>query len=436
MKAYCSIRSRDWRGVRRLRMHGMLAIPPPSYTDPIVSATRVASKKVGVRQQRSTRLWMSAGCPTFPPLCSTSCSFSPYHPHFSVVPIYTQSKMSDRSGLKKLNHEDYVVGWICPLRVEYTAALIMLDEQHEPLGQDAVHLNIYTLGSVNSHNVVLATLPNTGNCPAATVMTSMRHTFQELRFFLLVGIGGGIPRKWEDEYIRLGDVIVGKPIGRDSGVIQHDRGKFEASGFTLTGSLPPPPPVLLAAAQTILSKRDLMDQDPLLEHVGRIKTSKRRLARYRFPGRKRDHVYEPSYTHLIKGATCEEAKCDPSQRISRPEHAEDSDPEHPEEPDITIHHGTVLSGEMVMKSGEQRDKVAGPLNAICYECEAAGTLTSIPSLVIRGVSDYADSHKNDDWHGYASAVAAAYARELFFHMPIRRVKECYVPSQGEDILPL
>lgn len=91
MKAYCSIISRDWRGVRRLRMHGILAIPPPCHTDPIISATRVASKKMGVRQQRSTRLWMSAGCPTFPPLCSPFCSFSPYHPHFSVVPIYTLS---------------------------------------------------------------------------------------------------------------------------------------------------------------------------------------------------------------------------------------------------------------------------------------------------------------------------------------------------------
>jgi nucleoside phosphorylase len=39
-------------------------------------------------------------------------------------------------------------------------------------------------------------------------------------------------------------------------------------------------------------------------------------------------------------------------------------------------------------------------------------------MVIRGISDYCDTHKNDIWHGYAAAVAAAYARQLFFHIPI------------------
>ncbi|THX47411.1 hypothetical protein D6D06_09633 [Aureobasidium pullulans] len=82
-----------------------------------------------------------------------------------------------------------------------------------------------------------------------------------------------------------------------------------------------------------------------------------------------------------------------------------------------------------MKNGAQRDTIAKPLKAICYECEAAGAMSSVPCLVVRGISDYADSHKNDDWHGFGSAVAAAYARELFFHLPIDEVKECSVPVQ-------
>jgi hypothetical protein len=44
------------------------------------------------------------------------------------------------------------------------------------------------------------------------------------------------------------------------------------------------------------------------------------------------------------------------------------------------------------------------------ECEAVGAPSPLPCLVIRGISDHADSHKNDDRHGYASAVAAAYIR--------------------------
>ncbi|THX70298.1 WD40 repeat-like protein [Aureobasidium pullulans] len=325
---------------------------------------------------------------------------------------------------KKLTHEDYVVGWICPMRVEYTAALSMLDEEHETLRQDIADENIYTLGSINGHNVALATLPKTGNSPTARVMTNMSRTFQALRFYLLVGIGGGIPVRTDDGPVRLGDVVVSE------GVIQHDRGKFEASGFKLKGTLAPPPQVLLAATNTLLAKRDLTDDDPLLEHLSRIDTNKRRLKKYRFPGRKRDHVYEPSYTHLVKGATCDEAKCDPTKRISRGPSDETLDSQVVEQPDITIHQGTILSGETVMKNGAQRDAIARPLDAICYECEAAGAMSSVPCLVVRGISDYADSHKNDDWHGFGSAVAAAYARQLFFHLPIEKVKECSVPLQN------
>ena len=183
---------------------------------------------------------------------------------------------------KKLTHEDYVVGWICPMRVEYTAALLMLDEEHEILGQDVADENIYTLGSINGHNVVLATLPKTGNSPTARVMTNMSRTFQALRFYLLVGIGGGMPMRTDDGPVRLGDVVVSE------GVKRHDRGKFEASGFKLKGTLAPPPQVLLAATNTLLAKRDMTDDDPLLEHLSRIDTSKRRIKRYQFPGRKRD----------------------------------------------------------------------------------------------------------------------------------------------------
>jgi hypothetical protein len=44
--------------------------------------------------------------------------------------------------------------------------------------------------------------------------------------------------------------------------------------------------------------------------------------------------------------------------------------------------------------------------------EAAGLMDNFPCLVIRGVSDYSDSHKNKDWQGYAAATAASYAKEL------------------------
>jgi hypothetical protein len=57
--------------------------------------------------------------------------------------------------LKKLIHEDYTVGWICPLEVEQIAAMEMLDEEHERLPQLATDHNVYNLGSIAGHNVVI-----------------------------------------------------------------------------------------------------------------------------------------------------------------------------------------------------------------------------------------------------------------------------------------
>jgi hypothetical protein len=50
--------------------------------------------------------------------------------------------------------------------------------------------------------------------------------------------------------------------------------------------------------------------------------------------------------------------------------------------------------------------------------EAAGLMNDFPCLVIRGICDYADSHKTKEWQGYAAAVAAAYTRELLLVVPI------------------
>jgi nucleoside phosphorylase len=49
--------------------------------------------------------------------------------------------------------------------------------------------------------------------------------------------------------------------------------------------------------------------------------------------------------------------------------------------------------------------------------EAAGLMNSFPCLVIRGICDYADSHKNDRWQRYAAATAAAYAKEFLGIVP-------------------
>ena len=57
-----------------------------------------------------------------------------------------------------------MIRWICPLEVEQAAALEMLDEEHERLPQSPVDHNVYNLGSIEGHNVVIAGLHQPGNC--------------------------------------------------------------------------------------------------------------------------------------------------------------------------------------------------------------------------------------------------------------------------------
>jgi hypothetical protein len=49
-------------------------------------------------------------------------------------------------------------------------------------------------------------------------------------------------------------------------------------------------------------------------------------------------------------------------------------------------------------------------------------MNDFPCLVIRGICDYCDSHKNDKWQKYAAATAAAYAKELLNMMDVADVR--------------
>ncbi len=59
-----------------------------------------------------------------------------------------------------------------------------------------------------------------------------------------------------------------------------------------------------------------------------------------------------------------------------------------------IHIGPVGSGDMVIKSGEHRDEIAQPHRIVAFEMEGAGVSEETPCVVVKGVCDYADCHKN------------------------------------------
>ena len=80
--------------------------------------------------------------------------------------------------------------------------------------------------------------------------------------------------------------------------------------------------------------------------------------------------------------------------------------------DPVVHYGLIASGNAVMRSAQRRDELQSALDVICFEMEAAGLMDDFPCIVIRGICDYSDDHKNKIWQPYAAVAAAAYAKDL------------------------
>src|SRR5438045_8616030 len=121
---------------------------------------------------------------------------------------------------RRLRVQDYTMGWVCALPIELAAATMMLDEEHQDLPREDSDTNLYTLGRIGEHNVVIACLPagQMGTISAAAVAIQMRTKFVSIRFGLMVGIGGGVPCAESD--VRLGDVVISHPHMQYGGVVQ------------------------------------------------------------------------------------------------------------------------------------------------------------------------------------------------------------------------
>jgi nucleoside phosphorylase len=301
---------------------------------------------------------------------------------------------------ESLTPNHYKVGIVCALHSELLAVRALFDITHENLNnldipsQDPNH---YVLGRIGLHNVVAAGLPfgEYGTNSAAVVVTHMKRSFPELEYCLLVGIGGGAPSEKHD--IRLGDIVVSKPTDTYPGVIQYDLGKTHENGvFELTGSLQRPPAVLMTAITSLLADPN-PSPAPLQSY---LKDIKMRWPGYKHPGPKDDILFATETVHDSRYETCKQCYGPRISRIYRPHN-------HPR-----IHYGLIASGNQVMKSAKIRDRLRDEHDILCFEMEAAGVMNTIPCLVIRGICDYADSHKNKSWQGYAAAAAAAYAKLL------------------------
>ncbi|GKT43657.1 uncharacterized protein ColSpa_03838 [Colletotrichum spaethianum] len=353
--------------------------------------------------------------------------------------------------------EDFRIAIICALPREYDAAILAFDEiwnddgnGYEPaLRQHSNHM----LGRIGVHNVVLVLLPNMGKVSAANETARLQSTYAGLELAILTGICGGVPSPGTEKEVLLGDVVISESI------VQYDLGRQYPSKFsrkdTVDDNLGRPNKnirILLTVLETQLGLNEM--QRELNQGLAQIR-QKAIDAKYRCcydrPAAEEDMLFEPDYPHKHRNqsycgcgvsttcdeaisASCEDLQCDHRRQVFRKRLESKRKRELGEEGGIAnihesrIHIGCIGSGDTVMKSGEHRDRVAAEHGIVAFEMESAGVWDEFPCIIVKGVCDYADSHKHKKWQNFAAATAASATKALLQRYP--REKKFRVISAG------
>ena len=316
-----------------------------------------------------------------------------------------------------MNPSDYTVGWIAALSLELTAARHVLDVEHNEV-TDNEHR--YIAGKIGDHNVVIGIQSKMGTSAAADLAARMRRTCPNIKFFLVVGIGGGVPSygpAGDVNTIVLGDVVVSSPRGNHGGVFTYDTGAWVEDGqLSNTGHLNGPPSELSAAVGSLRSRHDGSQGTKIPQYLAQMRSKLNEKVRARFEdqGANNDRLYQSYFLHPhdepneLCDNCCDSSFC--TQRSKRGEGAARA-VDTPK-----VHYGNIASSNQLQVSATMRDRIAAEHQAICFEMEGAGVIQNHPCLVVRGICDYSDSHKNKRWQSYAAATAAAYANELLLSM--------------------
>ncbi|WYZ43714.1 hypothetical protein EsH8_VII_000150 [Colletotrichum jinshuiense] len=330
--------------------------------------------------------------------------------------------------------EDFRVAVICALPLEFDVAALAFDLFWDEDKGNFANGTCRT-GQIGGHNAVLMILPNMGKVGAASATASLRSVYKGLRLAILTGICGGVPSPGTDQELVLGDVVISKSI------VQYDLGRQYPGKFsrkdTIDERLGRPNAdirTLIAAFETHLGLTDLQRQTAqILAQIQKKAIDEGYRIQYNHPAAEDDILFEPEYLHRHRGnldcccseseacetaqnSSCEELLCDvkhlvPRKRLemqTKPQ--QEGDATGASEPRIFV--GRVGSGDTVMKSGKHRDTLAKEHDIMAFEMEGAGVWDEIPCLVVKGVCDYADSHKNKKWQAFAAATSASAAKAI------------------------
>ncbi|KAF3217717.1 hypothetical protein TWF106_000256 [Orbilia oligospora] len=252
---------------------------------------------------------------------------------------------------------------------------------HPDLPKAQTDANAYILGSIGCHNVVITCLPMDcyGTNQTTRAAAQMLNTFSSVKITLMVGIGAGIPTK-----VKLGDVVISTEW------TQWDSGKTKNGVFEHVGKRYFPPEELSCAMSKLQAEHNL-DETKIQQQLDKLRSENQKLS--------------PKYTSI---ENCGNSEGHPHQGGEN-----GASQIYKGSNNARVHYGLIASGNQVVKDASLRDEIDSRLQSkvLCIEMEAAG-LMKFPAVIVRGICDYADETKNDDWQEYAATVAAICGKEL------------------------
>lgn len=330
------------------------------------------------------------------------------------------------------SRDDFAIAIICALPEERDTVEALMTRDYKNEGQHYGKVrndnNSYTVGELGGKPVVLVAPRDMGTTNTRDLARGLHISFPNISYAFVVGIAGGAPfvpdgGSWKVSDIHLGDVIV------STQVVEYDFGREHENGFKrrtdVESVLPRAPAEVTNFVNQFVRGRGQAFQRILrktnadLASCGGFETGEK--GYHEHPGPDKDYVYDLGYRHkhqnpkecakcsqctewhhevceVALAASCQELGCEP--RCSNPMR------------DTKIHFGRYASGNAVMKSGHRRDLLIRQEDVIGFEMESAGAWEVFGTIVVKGVVDYADSHKNKKWRGYPAARAALCAAAM------------------------
>ena len=329
--------------------------------------------------------------------------------------------------------DDFAIAIICALPEERDTVEALMTreyraEGHPPYGKTPGDDNVYTVGEIGGKPVVLVAPRGMGTTNTRDLARGLKISFRNILYAFVVGIAGGAPflhdkNGWKDSDIHLGDVIV------STQVIEYDFGREYESGFRRRTDVES---VLARAPAEVANFTNLFRRGQSKAFQRILEKTKADVVRFdrsgtgnnsyfEHPGPDQDNVYSSGHRHKHRDQeacpmcsqctewyheVCEEALTASCQELSCEPHRSNA------VRDTRIHFGRYASGNAVMKSGHRRDLLIKEDGVIGFEMEGAGAWEVFGTIVVKGVVDYADSHKSKEWRGYPAARAALCAEAM------------------------